>query len=53
MLTFVAMYFGYWRNLVAALVFYGLCSIWFVLHRFKFVDRAKLYTMPWPRPKGY
>ena len=53
MLTFLAMYFGYWRNLVAALVFYGLCSIWFVLHRFKYVDRAKLYTMPWPRPKGY
>jgi len=53
MLTFVAMYFGYWRNLVAALVFYGLCSVWFVLHRFKYVDRAKLYTMPWPRPKGY
>ena len=53
MLTFVAMYFGYWRNLVAAIVFYGLCSLWFVLHRYKFVDRAKLYTMPWPRPKGY
>ena len=52
-LTFLAMYFGYWRNLVAALVFYGLCSVWFVLHRFKYVDRAKLYTMPWPRPKGY
>ena len=52
-MTFVAMYFGYWRNLLAALVFYGLCSIWFVLHRFKFVDRSKLYTMPWPRPKGY
>ncbi len=51
--TFVAIYFGYWRNLVAALLFYLLASVWFVFHRYKMVDRSRLYTMPWPRPKGY
>ena len=53
MITFVAIYFGYWVNLVAAMVFYLLASLWFELHRYKMVNRAKLYTMPWPRPKGY
>ena len=52
-LTFVAIYFGYWRNLVGAMVFYIVASLWFSFHRYKMVDRAKLYTMPWPRPKGY
>ena len=52
-LTFVAIYFGYWRNLVGAMVFYILASVWFTFHRYKMVDRSKLYTMPWPRPKGY
>jgi ethanolamine permease len=51
--TFVAIYFGYWRNLVAAMAFYIIASVWFHFHRFKMVDRSKLYTMPWPRPKGY
>jgi len=51
--TFVAIYFGYWRNMVAALLFYLFASIWFVYHRYKMVDRSRLYTMPWPRPKGY
>ncbi len=51
--AFIAIYFGYWRNLVAAVAFYLIASIWFEAHRFKMVDRAKLYTMPWPRPKGY
>ncbi len=51
--TFVAIYFGYWRNLVAAMAFYFIASLWFVHHRYKMVDRSKLYTMPWPRPKGY
>ena len=52
-LTFVAVYFGYWRNLVGAMAFYILASIWFTFHRYRMVDRSKLYTMPWPRPKGY
>ncbi len=51
--TFIAIYFGYWKNLVAAMLFYLLASLWFVLHRYKMVDRSKLYTMPWPRPEGY
>ena len=52
-LTFIAMYFGYWKNLVAATAFYLLASLWFSFHRYKMVNRAKLYTMPWPRPRGY
>lgn len=52
-MTFVAIYFGYWKNLVAALLFYLVASIWFVYHRYKMVDRSRLYTMPWPRPRGY
>jgi ethanolamine permease len=51
--TFIAIYFGYFYNLVAAMAFYILVSLWFILHRSKLVDRSKLYTMPWPRPKGY
>jgi ethanolamine permease len=49
--VFVAIYFGYWRNLIAAMSFYLIASIWFVVHRYKFVDRSRLYTMPWPRPR--
>ena len=52
-ITFVAIYFGYWRNLVATMAFYILASIWFSTHRYKLVDRSRLYTMPWPRPRGY
>ena len=51
--TFVATYFGYWKNLVAAMLFYISASVWFVYHRYRMVNRSKLYTMPWPRPKGY
>ncbi len=51
--TFIAIYFGYWKNLVAAMLFYLIASLWFVFHRYRMVDRSKLYTMPWPRPKGY
>jgi ethanolamine permease len=51
--TFLAIYFGYWQNLIAAMLFYMVASVWFVFHRYKMVDRSKLYTMPWPRPEGY
>jgi ethanolamine permease len=51
--TFIAIYFGYWKNLLSAMAFYFIVSIWFIFHRYKKVDRSKLYTMPWPRPKGY
>ncbi len=49
--VFVAIYFGYWRNLIAAISFYSIASIWFVFHRYRLVDRSRLYTMPWPRPR--
>ena len=41
------------RALVAAMLFYISASVWFVYHRYRMVNRSKLYTMPWPRPKGY
>jgi len=35
------------------MAFYIIVSLWFVFRRYKMVDRSRLYTMPWPRPKGY
>jgi len=56
MATFVGMYFGYWINLLAGLIFYFLASLWFTKHRYKFVDNKKLIAAGagrWPRPNGY
>jgi ethanolamine permease len=54
-LTIFGMYFGYWINLVAGFVFYFAASLWFTLHRYKFVDFHKFISTgkDWPRPKGY
>ncbi|PKM79480.1 MAG: amino acid permease [Firmicutes bacterium HGW-Firmicutes-14] len=52
-LVLVATFLGYWINLLAAFVFYNICSIWFVFHRYKFVDPHTLIKAHWPRPKGY
>lgn len=53
-LTIGGMYMGYWVNLVAGLLFYLIASLWFILHRYKFVDTNSLIqTTNWPRPKGY
>ncbi|MDO9508719.1 MAG: amino acid permease [Thermovirgaceae bacterium] len=54
--TLVGMYFGYWLNMVAGFLFYTLASLWFALHRYRFVDRKKLISegaLKWPRPVGY
>lgn len=54
--TLAGMYFGYWVNLLAGLLFYFLASLWFTLHRYKFVDTKaflKAGVDRWPRPKGY
>ena len=54
--TLAGMYFGYWLNLLAGFLFYFLASLWFTLHRYKFVDRKKLISegaAKWPRPLGY
>jgi len=54
--TLTGMYFGYWVNLLAGLMFYFLASLWFTLHRYKFVDTQaflKAGANRWPRPRGY
>ncbi|MDQ7093508.1 amino acid permease [Desulfosporosinus sp. PR] len=54
--TLAGMYFGYWVNLFAGLLFYLLASLWFTLHRYKFVDEKaflKAGINRWPRPRGY
>ena len=54
--TLAGMYFGYWVNLLAGLLFYFLASLWFTLHRYKFVDTQaflKAGATRWPRPRGY
>lgn len=54
--TLIGMYFGYWLNLLASFVFYFLSSLWFTMHRYKFIDVKKYISasaINWPRPKGY
>jgi ethanolamine permease len=54
--TLVGMYYGYWINVLAGFIFYFLASLWFALHRYKFVDYKTLIkagAVHWPRPKGY
>jgi len=56
LLTVVGVYFGYWINLIAAFVFYFIASLWFTLHRYKYVDIKTFInggSSRWPRPKGY
>lgn len=52
-LTYFATYLGYSRSLFSIMGFYIVVSIWFVLHRYKYVKRAEQFTMNWPRPEGY
>ena len=54
--TLLGMYFGYWLNMLAGFAFYILASLWFALHRYRFVDRDRLIAegaAKWPRPVGY
>ncbi|MFA5863324.1 MAG: amino acid permease [Phycisphaerae bacterium] len=56
MVTLGGMYFGYAVNLLSGFVFYFLASLWFTLHRYKFVDYKTLLKAGadhWPRPEGY
>jgi ethanolamine permease len=52
-ITFVAVFLGYGRNLLAIMAFFIIISAWFVLHRYKYVRRGDQFTMNWPRPIGY
>ncbi len=51
--TYFAVFLGYGTQLIAMLVFYIIASLWFALHRYKFVKRGAQFTMPWPKPVGY
>jgi ethanolamine permease len=51
--TYFATFLGYGTALLSVMAFYILASIWFVVHRYKFVKRGDQFTMTWPRPQGY
>jgi ethanolamine permease len=51
--TYFATYLGYGPQLLAIMVFYIIASIWFAMHRYKYVARGDQFTMSWPRPAGY
>jgi ethanolamine permease len=51
--TYFAVFLGYGTQLIAMMVFYIMASLWFALHRYKFVRRGAQFTMPWPKPVGY
>ena len=50
--TYFATFLGYGASLLSIMAFYIAASIWFVVHRYKFVRRGDQFTMPWPRPRG-
>jgi ethanolamine permease len=52
-MVFFATFLGYGSTLWSILVFYLVASVWFVVRRFKYVDRDAQFTAPLPRPRGY
>jgi ethanolamine permease len=51
--TYFATYLGYGASLLSIMAFYIVASVWFALHRYKYVKRGDQFTMNWPRPKDY
>ncbi len=51
--TFFATYLGFGVQLLAMMIFYIVVSIWFSVHRYKYVRRSDQFTMNWPKPQGY
>jgi ethanolamine permease len=51
--TYFATYLGYGASLLSIMAFYIVASVWFALHRYKYVKRGDQFTMSWPRPKDY
>ena len=51
--AYFAIFLGYGTQLLAMMAFYILASMWFTLHRYKFVRRGGQFTMNWPKPHGY
>lgn len=54
--TLAGMYFGYWINIASGCAFYFLASVWFVIHRSRYLD-ISCYMAEGaallPRPRGY
>ncbi len=53
LLIFAGFYLGYSINLLAGTLFYIAASVWFVVHRSKFLDYKTFITDALPRPQGY
>lgn len=51
--VYFATFLGYADYLISILVFFIVASVWFSIHRYKYVRRGDQFTMPWPRPRGY
>lgn len=54
--TLAGMYFGYFINIISGFAFYFIASLWFILHRSKYLDTRSFIARGishWPRPKGY
>lgn len=51
--TYVAVFLGYGSQLLAMMAFFIVASLWFALHRYKYVRRGDQFTMRWPKPNGY
>ncbi len=51
--VFAGFYLGYAVNLLAGTMFYIAASIWFVVHRSKFLDYKTFIKKELPRPQGY
>lgn len=51
--TYFAVFLGYGTQLIAMMVFYIVASLWFALHRYRYVRRGEQFAMPWPKPVGY
>lgn len=54
--TLAGMYFGYSISIISGVIFYLVASIWFVLHRSKYLNIGSFISEDdsnWPRPKGY
>jgi ethanolamine permease len=51
--TYFAVFLGYGTQLIAMIGFYIVASLWFHLRRYRYVQRADQFTMPWPKPRGY
>jgi ethanolamine permease len=49
--TYFATFLGYGSTLLSVMGFYIVASIWFVVHRYKYVKRGDQFTMAWPRPR--